>query len=247
MPVGNVEVTRREFILGSIAGGVILAGSAQAQEAPHDVVVKTKAGDITLRPIKHATVIILIKSKTWYIDPAQLPAGREYPKADVLLITHEHGDHYDPGAIQQLKKEGTIIVTNPRVGEKVEGAVVMKNGDTKEVGGVKIEAIPAYNVVRKQFHPQGRDNGYILNVGGKRIYFAGDTEGTPEMKALKNIDVAFLPINLPYTMPPAEAAEAAKVFKPKILVPYHQGTFKAQDVADALKGTGIDVRVEVLG
>jgi len=146
-----------------------------------------------------------------------------------------------------LKKEGTIIVTNPHVGEKVAGAIVMKNGDTKEIAGVKIEAIPAYNMVRKQFHPQGRDNGYILNIGGKRIYFAGDTEGTPEMKALKNIDVAFLPINLPYTMPPAEAAEAAKAFKPKILVPYHQGTFKAQDVADALKGTGIDVRVEILG
>jgi len=94
------DIGRREFILGSIAGGVGLASCASSQEAPHDIVVKTKAGDVTLRPIKHATVIIMLKGKTWYIDPAQLPAGRDYRKADVLLITHEHGDHYDPGAIQ---------------------------------------------------------------------------------------------------------------------------------------------------
>ena len=238
----NHEPGRREFLVGLAAGAVGMASCAKAQDPPSDVIVDTSAGKVTLRPIKHASVIMIVGGKRWYIDPAQLPAG-DHPKADFVFITHEHGDHYDPNAIQMLKSASTVVVANPRVAERIEGSMAMKNEDSKEVGGIKVEAVPAYNIVRKQFHPQGRDNGYIFNIGGKRIYFAGDTEGTPEMKALKGIDVAFLPINLPYTMPPAEAAEAAKAFRPKLLIPYHQGPASPQEVADALKDSGITVKV----
>jgi L-ascorbate metabolism protein UlaG (beta-lactamase superfamily) len=221
--------------------GLLAVAAAHAQ-APEAFTVPTKAGPVTLRPIKHASVLLQFKGKNYYLDPAQLPAG-DYPKADAIFITHEHGDHLDPKWIQTLRKQGTILVANPNSAKKLEGAEVMKNGDHRKVLDADVEAVPAYNIVRKQFHPRGRDNGYILTFGGKRIYFAGDTEGTPEMKALKNIDVAFLPINLPYTMPPAEAAEAARAFRPRLLVPYHQGQSNPQEVADALKGTKIEVKV----
>lgn len=237
-------IGRRQFlIVGAASGGALLASCARSQTpAPSDLVVDTKAGKVTLHPIKHASVMMIVQGKRWYIDPAQLPPG-DYPKADVVFITHEHADHYDPKALATVMRPDTILVSNPRVGQTSSGAQVMKNGDTKTVLGIKVEAVPAYNMVRTQYHPKGRDNGYIFNIGGKRIYFAGDTEGTPEMKALQGIDVAFLPINLPYTMPPSEAAEAAKAFKPKLLVPYHQGPANPQEVAGALKGTGIAVKV----
>jgi L-ascorbate metabolism protein UlaG (beta-lactamase superfamily) len=243
MKRSDVIVGRRQFlVIGAASGGAILASCARSQEPPSDVVVETKAGKVTLRPIKHASVMMLVGGKRWYVDPAQLPPG-DYPKADVLFITHEHADHFDPKAIDMLRTPLTIVVANPRVAAQVRGAQTMKNGDSTAALGIKVEAVPAYNMVRTQFHPKGRDNGYIFNIGGKRIYFAGDTEGTPEMKALKGIDVAFLPINLPYTMPPSEAAEAAKAFKPKLLIPYHQGQANPQQVADALKGAGIAVKV----
>ncbi len=222
--------------------GLLLAAAAGAQ-APEAFTVRTSAGPLTIRPIKHASVLLQFKGRNYYLDPAQLPAGEEYPKADAILITHEHGDHLDPKWIQTLRKEGTVLVANPSSAQKLSGAVIMKNGDRRKVLDAEVEAVPAYNIVRTQYHPKGRDNGYVLTFGDRRIYFAGDTEGTPEMKALKHIDVAFLPINLPYTMPPAEAAAAARAFQPKLLVPYHQGQANPQEVADALKGTRIQVRV----
>ena len=138
------------------------------------------------------------------------------------------------------------MIANTNSQKKLGYGEVMKNGDKKQVLDITVEAVPAYNIVRAQYHPKGRDNGYILTMAGKRIYFAADTEATPEMKALKNIDVAFLPINLPYTMSPAEAVEAARAFKPKVLVPYHQGSSNPQEIADALKDTMIDVEVRKL-
>lgn len=221
--------------------GVLAAAVAHAQ-APDTFTVQTSAGPLTIHPIKHASVLLQFKGKSYYLDPAQLSAAG-LPKADAILVTHEHGDHCDPKLVQELRKDGTLIIASGSAAAKLPGAQVMKNGDHRKVLDADVEAVPAYNIVRKQFHPKGRDNGYILTFGGKRIYFAGDTEGTPEMKALKNIDVAFIPINLPYTMPPAEAAEAARAFQPKLLVPYHQGQSNPQEVADALKGTRIEVKV----
>jgi len=196
-----------------------------------------------LQPLKHGSVLATFKGKSYYVDPAQLSVDGRLAKADAIFITHEHGDHLDPKMVELLRKPETVIITNARCAEKLGNGTVMKNGDTRKVLDVTVEAVPAYNIERTQFHPKGRDNGFVINFGGKRVYFAGDTEATPEMKALKEIDVAFLPINLPYTMPPKDAADAARAFRPKILVPYHQGQSNPQEVADALKGTGIDVRV----
>lgn len=224
------------------AGCVLLAVAAQAQ-APQPITEKTRDGDLVIRPLKHGSVLVVFKGKNYYIDPAALPAGETYPKGDAILVTHEHGDHCDPGAVAMLRKQGTAVIGNGASISKLRTGEVMKNGDRRKLLDATVEAVPAYNIERTQFHPKGRDNGYILTFGGKRVYFAGDTEATPEMKALKQIDIAFLPINLPYTMPPKVAAEAARAFKPRLLVPYHQGQSNPQEVADALKGTGIQVRV----
>lgn len=213
-----------------------------AAQSGAEITLTTAGGNLSIRPLKHGSVLVVFKGKNYYIDPAQLPPA-QYPPADVILVTHEHGDHCDPKQVDALKQSSTVIIANARSAEKLPGAQVMKNGDTRQVLDARVEAVPAYNIERTQFHPRGRDNGYILTFGGKRVYFAGDTEGTPEMKALKSIDVAFLPINLPYTMPPKDAAAAAREFQPKILVPYHQGQSNPQEVADALKDTRIDVRV----
>ncbi len=234
-------LSRRAAIFS--AAGLALVGDRAWSQAPDPLRLETQDGPLVIVPIKHGSVVFTFKDKYYYVDPAQLPKGERRVKADAIFITHEHGDHYDPAALAELRKEGTVIIANPRVVELMGMGQVMKNGDKRDVLDVQVEAVPAYNIERKQFHPQGRDNGYVFTVGGKRIYLAGDTEGTPEMKALKNIDVAFLPINLPYTMPPKDAAEAARAFRPKLLVPYHQGQANPQEVADALKDTDIKVLV----
>jgi L-ascorbate metabolism protein UlaG (beta-lactamase superfamily) len=233
---------RRALALAGLSLAGLLGSRAWAQ-AITPIELKTSDGPLVLQPLKHGSVLATFKGKQYYIDPAQLPAGAKYAKADAIFITHEHGDHLDPKMVELLRKPDTVIITNARCAEKLGTGTVMKNGDTRKVLDVTVEAVPAYNIERTQFHPKGRDNGFVINFGGKRVYFAADTEATPEMKALKDIDVAFLPINLPYTMPPKDAAEAARAFRPKILVPYHQGQSNPQEVADALKGTGIDVRV----
>lgn len=170
------------------------------------------------------------------------------PKADIILITDIHGDHMDAKAIEGVRKPGVQIFAPAEVAKTVMDATVIKNGETKTAGAITIEAVPMYNLKRgpadgKLYHDKGRGNGYIVSYGGTRIYIAGDTEGHPEMRALKNIDVAFIPMNLPYTMPPAEAADAVKAFKPKVVYPYHYRESKTEEFASALQGTGIDVRL----
>jgi L-ascorbate metabolism protein UlaG (beta-lactamase superfamily) len=182
-----------------------------------------------------------------YLDPAQ----GEYdglPKADLILLTDIHGDHLVPAVIDKVKKSGTTIIAPAAVAETVKGATVMKNGETKKVGAWTIEAIPMYNIKRgpaagQLYHDKGRGNGYVVTYGGMRFYFSGDTENIPEMRALNNIDVAFVCMNLPYTMTPEEAADAVKAFHPKIVYPYHYMGTDLKVFEAALKGTGIDVRL----
>jgi L-ascorbate metabolism protein UlaG (beta-lactamase superfamily) len=202
---------------------------------------------LTIQPINHSAIRFEFKGRQYYVDPAGQGDWDKMPKADVILITHEHGDHLNPKVIDQIKKDGTAIYANAASAKKAGFGQTIEVGQKKQVGDITIEAVPAYNITpdRQKYHPKDRkDNGYILTFGDKRVYVAGDTEGTPEMKALKDIAVAFLPINLPYTMPPKEAAEAARAFKPKVLYPYHQGQSDPADVKKLLEDEKtIEVRV----
>ena len=181
-----------------------------------------------------------------YVDPAQ-GSYAGLPQADVILITDIHGDHMDPALVDKLRKPTTVILAPKAVAEKVGGCTVISNGETKTVGTFKVEAIPMYNLKPAAdgqiYHEKGRGNGYILTYGGKRFYFSGDTEGIPEMRALRHIDVAFVCMNLPYTMTPEAAAEAVRAFHPAIVYPYHYRGSDTNAFAKALAGTGIEVRL----
>ena len=208
----------------------------------------TSAGPVKITPIYHAAAMIEAGGDRIYIDPAKPGDIRGLPPGDLILITDIHGDHLDADYIKALSKTGTDIIAPASVQATVTAAKVLANGDSTTWHKWKITAVPMYNISHLQpsgvaFHTKGRGDGYVLSYGGKNFYFAGDTEGTPEMAALKDIDVAFIPMNLPYTMTPDEAAAAVKTFKPKIVYPYH---YKGQDPAvfqKDLEGSGIEVRL----
>jgi L-ascorbate metabolism protein UlaG (beta-lactamase superfamily) len=210
-------------------------------------VEKTSRGDLTIQPINHSAIRFEFKGKQYYVDPAGEAEWDKMPKADAIFITHEHFDHLAPKVIDRIKKEGTVIYANASTVKKAGFGETIEVGQTRKVLDITVEAVPAYNITpdRQKYHPKARkDNGYILTFGDKRVYVAGDTEGTPEMKSLKAIDIAFLPINLPYTMPPKEVAEAARTFKPKVLYPYHQGQYDPNEVKRLLADVKeIEVRV----
>src|SRR5271170_1672488 len=208
----------------------------------------TSAGPVKITPLYHASTLIEAGGKTIYLDPTKPAKFSGLPKADLILITDIHGDHMDPDSIKQISKQETEILAPPAVVQTVTTAKPIANGETKIWQAWTIEAIAAYNIKRgpeagKLFHDKGRGNGYLLTYGGKRFYFSGDTENIPEMRALKNIDVAFVCMNLPYTMPPEEAADAVKAFHPKIVIPYHYRGSDLTVFQKALAGTGIEVRV----
>ncbi|MBS1855999.1 MAG: MBL fold metallo-hydrolase [Acidobacteria bacterium] len=220
---------------------VVCAGVCAAAD-----VFPTSAGNVEITPIQHASLMLQAGGKVLYVDPAQ---GRYdgRPPADYILITDIHGDHLAPAVIEKLRKPGTVIVAPKAVAETVKDARVLSNGESTTLGAFKIDAIPMYNLKPaangQVYHEKGRGNGYIVTYGGKRFYIAGDTEGIPEMLALRNIDVAFIPMNLPFTMTPEAAAAAVRAFHPAVVYPYH---YRGQDTkifARALEGTGIDVRL----
>jgi L-ascorbate metabolism protein UlaG (beta-lactamase superfamily) len=213
-------------------------------------IIKTSAGNLEITFLGHASMIFSINDKIIHIDPFSSVADyNRLPKADLILITHEHGDHLDLRALSLILKQNTQIICTEKCAPSLSNGIIMKNGDTRAFDGITMEAVPAYNVKNgpgagQVYHPKGQGNGYILTIGDKRIYIAGDTENTPEMKALKNIDVAFLPMNLPYTMTPEMVADAVLAFKPKILYPYHYGETKTQTLLDLLKNEKeIEVRI----
>ncbi|PKN18646.1 MAG: metal-dependent hydrolase [Deltaproteobacteria bacterium HGW-Deltaproteobacteria-6] len=212
--------------------------------------IKTSQGDLVISFLGHSSLMMSWNAKTIHSDPVSSEADyAKLPKADILLISHDHYDHLDLKAVNHIKTAATKIVGNPDVGKQIPETIVMKNGDVKTVDGLKIEAVPAYNIRHmaepgKPFHPKGTGNGYIVNFAGLRLYLAGDTENTPEMKQLQNIDIAFLPMNLPYTMTPEMVADAACAFQPKILYPYHQGETDTSKLAALLKDEkGIELRI----
>ncbi|MDX9753827.1 MAG: MBL fold metallo-hydrolase [bacterium] len=215
--------------------------------------LKTKDGGLRITYIGHGTLLFEFDEYVIHVDPVGRYADySKQPKADLILITHEHGDHLDAKAIQAVQTEETKIILTKNCYEQLKQGTVMANGDTKTIDGLKIEAIPAYNIVHLRegntpFHPKGAGNGYILTFGEQRVYVAGDTENIPEMKELQEIAIAFLPMNLPYTMTPEMVADAAKAFRPKILIPYHYGQTDPQTLVDLLKDEAeIEVRIRSL-
>jgi len=223
---------------------LMLAGTAAFAAVPEEF--STAAGALRLTPIQHASLMIEAGGEVLYIDPAQ---GKYdgMPQADYILITDIHGDHMAPAVVNKLKKAGTVILAPKAVAETVAGCTVISNGETKTIGDFKVEAIPMYNLKPAPngtvFHDKGRGNGYVLTYGGKRFYFSGDTDGTPEMKALRNIDVAFVCMNPPYTMSTEAAAEAVRAFHPAIVYPYHYSGSDLTVFSKALAGSGIEVRI----
>jgi L-ascorbate metabolism protein UlaG (beta-lactamase superfamily) len=175
-------------------------------------------------PVNHASLVISAPEAVIYVDPVGKPeAYAKFAPPDLILITHTHGDHLAPELLAKLRREGTAILGPKAVIDQLKSGEVIANGERRTVKGVAIEAVPAYNLTRErlQFHPKGAGNGYVVTAGGKRIYISGDTEDVPEMRALGNIDIAFLCMNLPYTMTPEQAAAAVLEMKPKVVIPYH--------------------------
>jgi L-ascorbate metabolism protein UlaG (beta-lactamase superfamily) len=221
--------------------GLCGSGVAGAADLFQKDVVRTKAGELEMTFIGHGSLMLKFGGKIIHVDPyGKLADYSKLPKADVVFITHEHQDHLDPAALQQISTPKTVVVLTEKCAEKVPGGIVMKNGDVKTVEGIKVEAVPAYNLVHKRdngqpYHPKGVGNGYVLSFADKRVYIAGDTENIPEMSRLQGIDIAFLPMNLPYTMTPEMVADAARSFKPKVLYPYHYGETDPTRLVDLLK------------
>ena len=233
-------------ILSLVAVPASHAQAAQARPVP--TVLTTDAGSVKVTPLYHASMLIEAGGKNIYVDPAAPANFSGLPKADLILITDIHGDHMDPDAIAAIRQPTTQIFAPKAVVSTVTVASPISNGETKVWGEWSIEAIPMYNLKRgpepgKLYHDKGRGNGYVLTYGGKRFYISGDTEGIPEMRALKNIDFAFVCMNLPYTMPPEEAADAVKAFHPRVVFPYHYHGSDLTVFENALKGTGIKVEL----
>lgn len=230
--------------------GLILSLTANAQENQTDTFLTKSKKEIVITPIKHGSMRIAYNGLEIQVDPViALPPTTDYsefPKADIIFVTHEHFDHCDKKAIEQLNKNTTLLITNENSANILGKGTIMKNGDKKKLTkDIQVEAVAAYNYSegKTQFHPKGRDNGFILTIDGFRIYIAGDTEDIPEMTKIKKINVAFLPTNQPYTMTPEQTANAAKMIKPQVLFPYHYGETQIGHVSELLKNTGIDVRI----
>jgi L-ascorbate metabolism protein UlaG (beta-lactamase superfamily) len=230
-----------------------LAGFAAAQQKFEKDIIPTAKGDLEITFLGHGTLLMTFGGKAIHIDPyGEVADYGALPKADLVLVTHEHSDHLDPKAIKAVLKPDTTVIATKACAGKLPNALIMANGDTRTVLGISVEAVPAYNIAHTRpdgnpFHPKGSGNGYIVTFGNKRVYIAGDTENTPEMKALKTIDIAFLPMNLPYTMTPEMVADAARAFRPKILYPYHFGNTDTAGIVALLKGEkDIEVRIRKL-
>jgi len=236
------------MVLAVAAAGVGALGAVF--QNPETDRLRTSLGDLEISFVGHASLYFAFEGKIIHLDPC-LSEGdySKFPKADLILITHEHGDHLDDAAVRLLRKPGTEVLVSQACAGKIPDAVVMKNGDRLKVQGFEVEAVPAYNIVNRRpdgspFHPKGRGNGYVIGFGNLFFNDAGATENIPEMKNLRNIDVAFLPMNLPYTMTPEMVADAARSFRPNILYPYHFGETDLKKLP-ALLDNELDIEVRI--
>ena len=250
------------YLAAAVAVSVLMLGCKPAKNAVQPSSTVSEAGyeverfvtdhgkpvDITL--IKHGSLAVDFDGVSIQIDPVT-KLGKEtdyatvFPKADVILITHEHGDHLDADAIAALTKEDTRLLMNQRSRDQYGSGEVIGNGQKLQLAkGIQLEAVPAYNSTegRENFHPKGNGNGYVLTLDGLRIYIAGDTEVIPEMADIKDIDVAFLPVNQPYTMTVEQCVEAAKIIQPKVLIPYHFSNTDLSALPESLPGIEVRLR-----
>jgi len=228
---------------------LLLSSPAFSREEPFDV-IETSMGDLVITLVGHGSLLFTFSGTTIHVDPWSRQADYEtLPKADIILITHDHGDHLDGEAIGAVRTEKTVTILTRLCAEKGFTGLVMENGDSTTVRGISILATPAYNIVHKRedgspFHPRGAGNGYLLRFGETVVYVAGDTEFIPEMKGMADVDIAFLPMNLPYTMSPEMAAAAARAIGPRILYPYHCGDTDTERLVKLLADTpAIEVRI----
>ena len=215
-------------------------------------VFSTKGEDLEITFIGHGTLMFTFGDQVIHLDPTSMFGDySELPKADLILVTHEHGDHLDADLIRELRKPDTVVIGNEACAQKVTDCIVMANGDERSELGLKIKAVPAYNIQHMRspgtpFHPKGVGNGYVIDFADLRVYIAGDTENIPEMKEIHDIDIAFLPMNLPYTMTPEMVVDAAGMFHPKVLYPYHFGDTDTSVLEKLLADSDIEVRIREL-
>jgi L-ascorbate metabolism protein UlaG (beta-lactamase superfamily) len=229
-PTRMTLTRRRFFVTAAAVTGTVTFLPYMARAAGHEGdMFKASSGDIAVHPVSHASFVMETPVGVVYCDPVgDAAAYADLPAPDLILVTHEHGDHYNAETLAALVGDDTVLITNPAVYDMLPDALKAKasavaNGESTEFNGLGIDAIPAYNITegRTNFHPQGRDNGYVLSFDGFRVYISGDTEDIPEMRALENIDLAFLCMNLPFTMDVEQAASAVAEFQPKYVYPYH--------------------------
>ena len=242
---------RALLLAGLLLFATVATAAVAADPALEKDTIPTSAGTLEVTFVGHGSLYFGFGGKVIHVDPfGKLADYTKLPKADLVLVTHAHGDHLDATALAAIRKPDTRILVAKTCAGKVDGATVLENGETKTLAGVTVEAVPAYNLVHTRpdgtpFHPKGEGNGYVVTFGGTRVYVAGDTENVPEMKAMKAIDVAFLPMNLPYTMTPEMVSDAVRAFGPRILYPYHFGETDPSRLVALLadvKGTEVRIR-----
>ena len=253
--VAAEQLAAQGFKVVNLKGGIV-----GWQERDMPVVTDAYETDVFFTPggktvrfyaLVHASMRIVFDGRQILVDPVGKMGNRiidyaSMPKADYIFVTHEHGDHLDKGAIGTLSDDHTRLVTNQRCADILGFGEPLANGDVRQLADdITVEAVPAYNITEGhlQFHPQGRDNGYILTLDGLRVYIAGDTEDIPEMADVNDIDVAFMPCNQPYTMTPKQLVRAARTVRPKVLFPYHYGQTDVSVIPSQLAADGIDVRI----
>ncbi len=242
-----------KLILLSILMISVCATPVLAQKEFETDIIKTSDGELKITFLGHGSLLLNYQNNNIYIDPfSKIADYTSLPKAEIIFLTHHHRDHLDPNALKQIRTQKTELVLTELGAKKVKNGTIMKNGDNKTIKGIRVKALPAYNLIHRRdngqyFHPKGEGNGYVLFFGDKKVYIAGDTENIPEMKTLKNIDYAFLPMNLPYTMTPEMVAAAARGFNPRVLYPYHYGKTDTLKIIELLKDSNnIEIRIRKL-